>query len=151
MPDWISLRHCKELVGLLAKLDIEYSLGGDGTPANQNSAQIGMGGLDSHGNTYIRADDFGVGGADPVTGNNIFRVDALARNTSALNTLFGSGPTDRSESIEPEVFWRRGAPPLQALRSTNPPAAPRAGRRIVRVAPRVHVRGPGSPRRTGAA
>ncbi len=33
MPDWISLRHCKELVGLLAKLDIEASLGGDGAPA----------------------------------------------------------------------------------------------------------------------
>ncbi len=29
MPDWISLRHCKELVGLLARIDIEISLGGD--------------------------------------------------------------------------------------------------------------------------
>jgi hypothetical protein len=73
---------------------IQAAVNGDGMPTNQNSAQIGMGAVDSHGNTYIRADNFGVAGLDPISGNNIYRVDALARNTSVRNTLFGSGPTD---------------------------------------------------------
>ena len=29
MPDWVNLRNCKELVGLLAKIDIEIALDGD--------------------------------------------------------------------------------------------------------------------------
>lgn len=73
---------------------VQTMVNGDGTASNQNSAQIGFGSVDSHGNTYIRGDDYGVGGLDPITGNNIYRVNALARNTSIRNTFYGSGPTD---------------------------------------------------------
>ncbi len=45
MPDWISLRNCKELVGLLAKIDIEISLGGDraAAPAPREAEQPRLG------------------------------------------------------------------------------------------------------------
>ncbi len=82
------------LPGRLFVSRIQAAVNGDGTPTNQNSAQIGMGSVDSHGNTFIRADGSSVSGVDPISGNNIYSVDALMRNTSVRNTLFGSGPTD---------------------------------------------------------
>jgi len=40
MPDWIALRNCKELVGLLARLDIEESL--SGPPAAPEAPRRGL-------------------------------------------------------------------------------------------------------------
>jgi hypothetical protein len=58
----------------------------------------GFGSVDAAGNTYFRADDFGafpcgtIGGS--IAGNNLFRIDALARSTSALNVIDASGGSD---------------------------------------------------------
>ena len=62
----------------------------NGTSDLDTNGAIGMGSVDSDGNTYIRADDFGLGGSDQITGNNIYRVDALARSGSVVNVLKGS-------------------------------------------------------------
>ena len=59
-----------------------------------NSANFGYGAIDSHGNVVVRADDFGLLGGNQVFGNNILRVDSLARNTSMLNVIGGSGGSD---------------------------------------------------------
>jgi len=58
-----------------------------------NYVQFGAGAVDADGNTYIRGDDSGVmpGG---VTGNNIFRVNALSRDFGALNYIDAAGPSD---------------------------------------------------------
>ena len=60
----------------------------------ENNAQIGFGSVDAHGNTYIRADDFGTVGSSPIVGNNYYRVDAANRNPAIRNELLGTGPSD---------------------------------------------------------
>jgi hypothetical protein len=57
-----------------------------------DSAQIGFGSVDADGNTYFRADDFGLAGspfAPNVTGNNLFRVRANARG-AVVNQISGN-------------------------------------------------------------
>ncbi len=69
--------------------------GSDGTC---NIAQVGVGGVDSNGNAYFRADDFGVmpscGALLKLTANNYYRVRMLARNTSSLNILNAATASD---------------------------------------------------------
>ncbi|MEW6744332.1 MAG: hypothetical protein AB1486_16380 [Planctomycetota bacterium] len=70
--------------------------------AAQNASQcgcsvsgLGLGGIDSHGNVYFRADSFGTGGCaglTKVTDNNYFSVDSLARTCSVLNVMSGDFP-----------------------------------------------------------
>jgi hypothetical protein len=57
-----------------------------------DSAQIGFGSVDADGNTYFRADDFGLAGSPAlpsVTGNNLFRVRANARGP-VVNQISGN-------------------------------------------------------------
>jgi hypothetical protein len=61
--------------------------GVDGT----DNSQFGMGVIDANLNTTFRADDFGLGGGNQVTGNNIFRVNAELRANGFLNEINGSG------------------------------------------------------------
>lgn len=66
----------------------------DGT---QNNAQMGMGVIDANGNVHFRVDDFGLGGTDEITGQNIFRTRILDRDCNLLNTIGGSGASDGSD------------------------------------------------------
>ncbi len=61
--------------------------GVDGT----DNAQFGMGVIDAHLNTTFRADDFGLGGGNQVSGNNMYRVNADLRTNGVLNEINGSG------------------------------------------------------------
>jgi len=63
----------------------------------ENNVQLGFGSVDSNGNTYIRGEGT-ASGSNPTSGQNIYRVDALARNGALLNQLLGSGPTDAAAS-----------------------------------------------------
>ncbi len=56
-----------------------------------DSSQIGMGGIDANGNAYLRADGFGVGGPDALTGDNYYHVDVLGRDGTVLNVFSDSG------------------------------------------------------------
>lgn len=70
----------------------------NGTNDGDDNGQIGFGSVDADGNTYFRADDFLINGTDQLVGNNIFRVDALARNSGVLNYLNGtSGTSDTGD------------------------------------------------------
>jgi len=58
---------------------------------SQDNASFGLGAIDADGNAVVRADGFGLTpGPAPVSGSNIFRVDALARDTSILNDIAGN-------------------------------------------------------------
>ncbi len=56
-------------------------------------SQFGIGAVDSHGDTYFRADAFNSTGPNKITGNNYFRVRAidngafLGRNPASLNLI----------------------------------------------------------------
>ncbi|MFG0327407.1 MAG: GC-type dockerin domain-anchored protein [Phycisphaerales bacterium JB037] len=63
------------------------------TAAAPSNGAFGAGSIDADGNTYFRADNFGAGVGNAFTGQNIFRVDALARS-GAVNALGNSGPAD---------------------------------------------------------
>ncbi|MBW2277859.1 MAG: DUF4339 domain-containing protein, partial [Deltaproteobacteria bacterium] len=69
MPDWVPLRNCKELVGLLARLDIEESLTGE--PGTEDSPRRGL-----------LAADGGADVVDPLKGHSVGvisdRLDAQA-------------------------------------------------------------------------
>jgi len=64
----------------------------------------GFGSIDAAGNTYFRADDFGAfpcgTTAGAIAGNNLFRVDALARNAGMLNVIDAAGATDAAASVQ---------------------------------------------------
>ncbi len=66
----------------------------NGTNEFESTASFGIGSVDSHGNTYFRADNFGTLGPDPLLGNNLYRVEAQNRNPSILNVLNLFGPGD---------------------------------------------------------
>ncbi|TVQ31571.1 MAG: hypothetical protein EA376_08855 [Phycisphaeraceae bacterium] len=59
-----------------------------------DDSQFGLGDIDAMGNFTFRADNFGVTGSNPVTGNNIFRVGLLDRNFMSLNSISASGASD---------------------------------------------------------
>ncbi len=52
-----------------------------------DDAQFGFGAIDAAGHTYLRADNFGVTGPNPIGGNNYYRVDALARSSALVNSI----------------------------------------------------------------
>jgi hypothetical protein len=62
--------------------------------AGENRSQFGFGAVDSDGNIIFRADDFGIGGPNPIVGNNWFRVDLAERDGTSLNVIDGSGGSD---------------------------------------------------------
>ncbi|MCB9844477.1 MAG: hypothetical protein H6811_00620 [Phycisphaeraceae bacterium] len=66
----------------------------NGPNANVDNSQIGVGGIDAAGLTYFRADAGAtmdpVIGPDPVAGNNLFRVNALARSSAMTNHISGN-------------------------------------------------------------
>ncbi len=66
--------------------------GNTGDDLTGDSAQLGFGSIDANGNTYLRADDFGLSGspfAPSVTGNNLYRVDLDARG-AVVNQINGN-------------------------------------------------------------
>ena len=66
----------------------------NGSDGNNNNSQFGFGVVDANGNSYVRADDFGLGGDNEISGNNIFRVRMLDRDCDVLNDIGGSGGSD---------------------------------------------------------
>ncbi|MBI1850433.1 MAG: hypothetical protein HYR85_08830 [Planctomycetes bacterium] len=74
----------------------------NGTDGTCNIAQVGAGAVDSNGNTYFRADDFGVqtncGALVKVTLNNYYRVRMLARNAGSLNILNAATSSDAAST-----------------------------------------------------
>ncbi len=69
----------------------------NGPSGLDNNAQIGVGVIDANGNMHFRVDDFGIAGADPITGQNIFRTRILDRTCGVLNTIGGTGGSDASD------------------------------------------------------
>jgi hypothetical protein len=64
------------------------------TPPNGDNSQFGVGAVDSDGNAYFRVDAFGSIGTNPILGNNLFRVDSLARNINLNNEISQAGGVD---------------------------------------------------------
>jgi len=66
-----------------------------GPDADTELSTFGAGAVDASGNTYFRADSFGIeGGPGEITGNNIFRIRALDRDAGALNAITDAGGSD---------------------------------------------------------
>ncbi len=63
-----------------------------GTP-NTNNAAFGMGVIDANMNVQFRADDFNASGANSVSDDNVFRVNAELRSNGNLNVIGGAGGT----------------------------------------------------------
>ncbi len=62
-----------------------------------NVSQFGVGSVDADGWITVRADGFGAvscGGYNTFLGNNLFLIDLLARNSSAVNVLSQAGADD---------------------------------------------------------
>jgi hypothetical protein len=55
-------------------------------------AAIGGLSMDANGNFYVRADEFGVAGANALTGDNWYRIRLLDRSCNGLNVLSNAGP-----------------------------------------------------------
>ncbi|MEM7310225.1 MAG: hypothetical protein AAF682_26355 [Planctomycetota bacterium] len=75
----------------------------NGCDDSANLSQFGFGSVDESGCVVFRTDDFGVEGGcglTPISNNNVFRVEAAQRDTSALNVISfesfppGGGLTD---------------------------------------------------------
>jgi len=65
----------------------------------ENEAQIGFGGVDSNATVYFRADDFGLSGSNPITGNNYIWVQSAMRDPSIVNAITAkSGITDGDDT-----------------------------------------------------
>jgi len=64
------------------------------SPGVGDSSQMGFGAVDSSGNVYMRADAFGVVGPNPVVGDNLYRVNMIARSPASANLISGSGGSD---------------------------------------------------------
>ena len=73
---------------------------GNGFLGTSNSGSFGMGAVDSHGNVHFRGDNFGAAGADPLDGENYFRVGMLDRNFSIFNHINLLGGTDAPATTE---------------------------------------------------
>ncbi|MFG0243198.1 MAG: GC-type dockerin domain-anchored protein [Phycisphaerales bacterium JB054] len=69
----------------------------NGVDGNGNSAQLGFGVIDAHGNVHFRCDDFGVQGPNSIVGNNIFRTNILDRTCGSLNLIDNAGGSDASD------------------------------------------------------
>ncbi len=67
--------------------------------ATGGSAALGVGAVDSDGNVVFRADNFGVTGANPISGNNIFRVDMATRNNAVANYISQLAPGDAAATV----------------------------------------------------
>ncbi|GAB5494964.1 MAG: hypothetical protein Phyf2KO_00440 [Phycisphaerales bacterium] len=62
--------------------------------AGTDNSQFGMGVIDANLNTQFRADGFGTGGSNVVSGNNMYRVNAELRNNGTVNDISASGGGD---------------------------------------------------------
>lgn len=62
--------------------------------AATDNSQFGMGVIDAHLNTQFRADGFGTGGSNPVSGDNMYRVNADLRANGTINEISASGGSD---------------------------------------------------------
>lgn len=63
-----------------------------GDDVSGDSSQLGFGSIDADGNTYLRADDFGLSGSPfvpNVSGNNLYRVDLDSRG-AMVNQINGN-------------------------------------------------------------
>lgn len=77
-----------------------------------NLSQFGIGAIDEAGNVTFRADDFGVGagcGLNPITGNNIFRVNIANRDCSQLNVISNGFPGGLFDAGATEWLVRNSA------------------------------------------
>jgi len=76
----------------------------NGLSDSENRSQFGFGTIDANGNMGFRADEgFGgsaVFGPNPISGNNLFRVDLATRNASAVNFIDLSGGNDAGATTD---------------------------------------------------
>ncbi len=70
-----------------------------GGPTPGASAALGGVSVDANGNLYFRADDFNVTGANPVTGDNIFRTRLSDRDCGEQNLVSLGGTLDATDFI----------------------------------------------------
>jgi hypothetical protein len=78
-----------------------------------NQSQFGFGAVDSNGVVYFRADDFGLSGANPITGENYLHVQSALRNAGVVNAITSAGgATDGADAAITGV-------PLASEASTN--------------------------------
>jgi len=68
----------------------------NGLSLSENRSQLGLGSIDSHGNTYFRADGFGASGPNTILDNNLFRIKTFMRSATSLNMIDNSGGSDSS-------------------------------------------------------
>ncbi len=70
-------------------------------PSNNAPATAALGGvsIDANGNNYVRADNFGANGPNPVAGNNLFRVNIDMRNCSMVNQISGGATFNATDAL----------------------------------------------------
>ena len=91
---------------------------------NSDNAQFGMGVVDAHLNTTFRADGFGATGSNPLTGTNIFRVNAELRANGTLNEINNAGGTDAATTERLLVNSATNhSPPTQIPEADGGPSA----------------------------
>ncbi len=74
----------------------------EGASGAGDSSQFGLGGIDSSGNLFLRADNFGLTGPNPVAGNNYYRVRSLSRNPSKvglISSVLANGDAGATDGI----------------------------------------------------
>jgi hypothetical protein len=64
-----------------------------------DSAQFGGPSIDANGNMYFRADDFGISGPNPISGNNIIRTRLADRDCGVQNFVSTGGTLDAADFI----------------------------------------------------
>jgi predicted Zn finger-like uncharacterized protein len=114
MPDWTPLRNNKELVGLLARIDIENVAVSDvKAPPPSHKPRLGL---------------FEVAEAkreSPLKGHSVGviaeRTDAVEPTASEVPEAPPAARRDTSSSVEDEWLAGEGVPSVQAIQSISPP------------------------------
>ncbi|MCA9310422.1 MAG: hypothetical protein KDA21_04400, partial [Phycisphaerales bacterium] len=88
--------------------------------AATDSATLSLGAIDANANLTLRADDFNVTSGLAILGENILRIDLLARNTLTQNSPFASGGTNASADPGATTFLINN----ETVTTNTPTAAP---------------------------
>jgi len=94
MPDWTPLRHCKELVGLLARLDLEQSL-----------APPSEGGEEAEPRLGLFAEKGGEPAESPLRGRGLGALDARLEAPESLEDEIPEAPPPSAGAGEPRDWF----------------------------------------------
>jgi len=83
LPDRLSRLYVSRVVAAI-----------NGTSSAEDTASFAGGSVDSRGSVHFRADGFGATGPNPLTDNNLFRVDLTGRSAIVVNRIDNAGPAD---------------------------------------------------------